>query len=83
MEQGQENRTLTWPWAPGTYIIAFISNILELEECQLINAEGIKEFLGTSLVVQWLRLHTTQGVWVRSLVGELRSHMACGQKTKT
>ena len=30
----------------------------------------------TSLAVQWLRLHTSNaGVWVQSLVGELRSHM--------
>ena len=39
---------------------------------------------GTSLVVQWLRLRLPmQGVWVRSLVGELRSHMPPGQKTET
>ena len=31
-------------------------------------------FLGTSLVVQWLRIHlAVQGMWVQSLVGELRS----------
>ena len=31
---------------------------------------------GTSLVVQWLRIHLAmQGIWVSSLVGELRSHM--------
>ena len=36
---------------------------------------------GTSLVVQWLRLHLPmQGVWVQSLVAELRSHMPPGQK---
>ena len=30
----------------------------------------------TSLVVKWLRIHLAfQGTWVRSLVGELRSHM--------
>ena len=40
--------------------------------------------LGTSLVVQWLRLHLPmQGVWVWSLVGELRSHMPHGRETKT
>ena len=39
---------------------------------------------GTSLVVQWLRLRLpVQGVRVRSLVGELRSHMPGGQTTKT
>ena len=33
---------------------------------------------GTSLVIQWLRHHvSTAGVQVRSLVGELRSHMPC------
>ena len=39
---------------------------------------------GTSLAVQWLRLHLPmQRVWVRSLIRELRSHMLRGQKTKT
>ena len=39
---------------------------------------------GTSLAVQWLRLRLPmQAVHVRSLVGELRSHMPHGQKTKT
>ena len=37
---------------------------------------------GISLLVQWLRLHTSnaevQRMWVQSLVGKLRSHMACG-----
>ena len=33
------------------------------------------------MVVQWLRLHLPmQGVWVRSLMGELRSYMPCSQK---
>ena len=31
---------------------------------------------GTSLVVWWLRIHhPMQGTWIRSLLGELRSHM--------
>ena len=38
---------------------------------------------GTSLVVQWLRLHfSMHRVWVWSLGGELRSHMPHGQKIK-
>ena len=38
---------------------------------------------GTSLVVQWLRLHhSTWWMQVQSLVGKLRSHMPWGQKTK-
>ena len=38
----------------------------------------------TSLAVQWLRLCLPmQGVWVRSLVMELRSHMPPSWKTKT
>ena len=41
-------------------------------------------FLRTSLVVQWLRPHPPlQQVWVWSLVGELRSLIPPGQKTKT
>ena len=36
---------------------------------------------GTSLGVQWLRLpFPMQGVLVQSVVGELKSHMSCGQK---
>ena len=43
-----------------------------------------KECGGTSLVVQWLRLCLPmQGVQVRTLIRELRSHMPCGQKSKT
>ena len=40
--------------------------------------------LGTSLAVQWLRLHALpiQGVCVQSLVGELRSHMPLGVAKK-
>ena len=37
----------------------------------------------TSLVVQCLRLcFPVQRVWIQSLIGELRSHMSCGQKPK-
>ena len=40
-----------------------------------------KYILGTSLAVQQLGLHhQMQGVWVQSLVRELRSHMAPSQK---
>ena len=40
--------------------------------------------LGTSLAVQWLRLHLPmQGMWVQPLLGEIRSHMPRSQKTKT
>ena len=40
----------------------------------------LKVLLGTSLVVQWLRIHPArQGTWVQSLVGELRAHMLWGQ----
>ena len=39
---------------------------------------------GTSLVIQWLRPpFPMQGMWVGSLVGELRSHMSQGPKPKT
>ena len=41
-------------------------------------------YRGTSLLVQWLRLHLPmQGVQVQSLARELGSHIPCGQKTKT
>ena len=41
----------------------------------------LEKILGTSLVVQWLRL-SMQGVWVWFLVGDLRSHMPCSQKNQ-
>ena len=46
--------------------------------------KGPKQMLeGISLAVQWLRLRLSmQGVQIRSLVGELRSHMPPGQKNK-
>ena len=45
---------------------------------------AIKNIWETSQVGQWLRLRLpVQGVQVPSLVGELRSHMPGGQKTKT
>ena len=40
-----------------------------------------KKWAGTFLVVQWLRIHLPmQGMQVRSLVGELRSHVPRGNK---
>ena len=49
-----------------------------------LNIAYQKHPYGISLVVQWLRLHLSmQGVWVQSLVRELRSHMTHGQKLKT
>lgn len=39
---------------------------------------------GTSLVVHWLILSLpNQGVWVQSLLEELRSYIPCGHKSKT
>ena len=41
----------------------------------LVNGKKAKEHWGTFLVEQWLKLcFPMQGVWVWSLVGELRSH---------
>ena len=39
---------------------------------------------GTSLVVQWLRFWASnaKGVWIQSLVRELRSHMQCSMAKK-
>ena len=39
-------------------------------------------FLGTFLLVQWLRLYLVR-LWIQSLVREPRSHMPHGQKTET
>ena len=38
----------------------------------------------TSLVVQWLKIcPAMQGTWVRSLVGDLRSHMPWGNRSES
>lgn len=43
------------------------------------NVSKLKEISGTSLLVQWLRTCLPkQEVWVQSLVGNLKSHMPCG-----
>ena len=42
---------------------------------------GRKPPLGTSLVVQWLRLHAANE-GSKSLIRELRSHMTCGMLTR-
>ena len=40
---------------------------------------NLKYDTGTSLVVQWLRIHLAmQGSWIQSLAEELRSHMLPG-----
>ena len=40
--------------------------------------------MGTSLVVQWLRLHLSmQEVWVSFLIGELRSYMPLQPENET
>ena len=52
---------------------------------QIVEFLKIKKqnILSISLVVQWLRLHLPmQVMWVRFLVGELRSCMPCSQKQK-
>ena len=41
-----------------------------------VGSAGFKSGGGTSLVIQWLRIHLAmQEMHVQSLVGELRSHM--------
>ena len=43
-------------------------------------ADTYKQYMGTSLVIQWLRIHLPmQGTLVRSLVGELKAPQAKGQ----
>ena len=43
----------------------------------------VKENVGTSLAVQWLRLHLlVQGLQVQSLAQELGSQVHCDQKKK-
>ena len=71
-------------WVPGYPPNLSSSWALCSRHSLVQNSLLYKIFIGTSLVVQWLRLRLPrQGVWVWSLVGELRSHMFHSQETKT
>ena len=61
-------------------LFSFLRNLTSLRFLIL----NIKNWLsGTSLAGQWLGLGLpTQGVQVRSLIREQRSHMRCGQSTE-
>ena len=83
----------TCQWLPGDR--PMVADLALPRGAELVSSEQIrcrgptssgpdqKEPPGTSLAVQCLRFRLPmQGVWVRSLVGELRSHMPRSQKTK-
>ena len=60
--------------------ILFLFQIFQTFEKNEKNQKGGNvlsiKYWGTSLVVQWLRIHLPkQGMWVGSLIWELRSHM--------
>ena len=65
------------------FTLCFCQNSLKFtpEKSEFYHIQFKKKNEGTSLEVQELRLHLLmQRVWVQSLVGELSSHMPCGQK---
>ena len=67
------------PVPNSTENVAFPSLLLTTEATVWLEMTGV----GTSLTVQWLRLHLPmQAMQVWSLVRELRSHMPQGQKNK-
>ena len=64
-------------------ITLLVDEIAETTRHEVITPNRKYLLDGTCLVVQWLRLCLPkQGVWVQSLVRELRSHRPHGQKTK-
>ena len=70
------NPCLTNPSPP----VGFMHYPLVLAGCWAYKTMILKRTLhGTSLEVQWLRIHLpVQGTWVRPLVEDLRSHMPQG-----
>ena len=67
---------------PGTKHISQIYDHKVFISCWLDGISNLNNMWGTSLAAQGLRLHfLKQGI--PSLVGELRSHMPRGQKSKT
>ena len=66
------------PWILSTYM----ENYIRLRKNPSVPSTHIGQ--KQCLVVQWLRLHLpVHGVWVRSLVRELRFHMPQSQKPKS
>ena len=64
-------------------IILNLLTLIFTGEIILENHKTQKKLTRASLMVQWLRTHfARQGTWIRSLVGELRSHMPWGTTTK-
>ena len=58
-------------------------SVLQENKEVLIKVKAVCQNVRTSLMIQWLRLCLPmQGVWVQSLVGELRFHMPHGQKNQ-
>ena len=58
-------------------VVSHVTTWISLEDMMLSkrNQSEKDKYCGTSLVVHWLRIYfPTQGMWVQSLVRELRSH---------
>ena len=74
----------TWVWVnSGSWWWTGRPGVLQFMGSQRVRHDWATELNWTELVVLWLRFSLPkQGVQVWSLVGELRPHMACGQKTK-
>ena len=53
--------------------------LLEVKYHDIYNCQmTFKEYIGTSLVAQWLRIHLPRGQTFNNLVEDLRSHMLQG-----
>ena len=78
-EDSRRKRKPPWiiPDAPGENNVAPFMPLPKLMEMSTIYQKWIKKHIrGTSLVVQWLRIHLPmQGTQFAFLVGEVRSHM--------
>ena len=67
-----------YKYIPRIFLFNVETLINKHGECMYYSLKFQKS--GTSLAIQWLRiLLPMQGTWVRSLVGELRSHMLWGK----
>ena len=60
----------------------FSIEMLSYNDSSVTLNHALKTFVGTSLMVQFLRLLSVQAVWVQSLVMELRSKCLLARKPK-
>ena len=68
----------------GPSVQSLVRELRSCNSCDVTKKEKEKKEKQKHLRLSWwLRLHLLMQLWVQSLIGKLRSHRPCSQKTKT